>query len=119
MRKPDVAQLQRRNQQPTIQLPMALLDRLIRDARKAMQMRGHKPATAIRFSGSAVIKCESCDKDVQVICKPQPNEIQIGGEAVALNCNVATNLSGLTGKHDIVIQAIEEESLHMHAVMGC
>lgn len=30
--------------------------------------------------------CAICDKQVVVNCHPQPNQIDIGGEAVALNC---------------------------------
>lgn len=30
--------------------------------------------------------CAKCGKEVCVNTKPQPNEIDIGGEAVALNC---------------------------------
>lgn len=32
------------------------------------------------------LKCAKCNKWVQVIVNPQPNEINIGGPAVATNC---------------------------------
>jgi hypothetical protein len=98
---------------------MALLDRLIRDARQAMKLRGHLPLAAERWVESstnrsgATLHCGKCHKEAQVICKPQPNEIQIGGEAVAVSCNVATTNERLD---KFVAQADE---IRMDAVMGC
>lgn len=101
---------------------MALLDRLIRDARKAMQTRGHKPAPAQRSIGksTAIIKCSVCNEHVHVICKPIFNEIQIAGKAVALNCNVATKSALQRGTE--IHERIEREhydEIRMDAVMGC
>jgi hypothetical protein len=102
---------------------MALLDRLMREARKSMRARGHEPTT--KDNGQAktdtqankrvTISCKRCDLTAEVICKPQPNEIQIGGEAVALNCNVATHHKMTT---PTPINSLHDE-IRMDAVMGC
>ena len=68
--------------------------RLKEEAIKSCNNRGHKMKnfTATipgghysrpRFFTSI---CRDCNMYVQVIPKPQPNEIDIGGTAVALNC---------------------------------
>ena len=31
-------------------------------------------------------RCKACGMEVQVLTQPAPNEVRIGGEAVALNC---------------------------------
>lgn len=36
---------------------------------------------------AAVSRCQKCGMDVRVHTIPQPNEVEIGGQAVALNCN--------------------------------
>lgn len=99
---------------------MALLDRLIREARKSMRARGHEPKSTQRYTtpGIASIYCSKCDMSVGIIAKPLPNEIQIGGEAVALNCNVAT-----CSKEQFA-QALESvpsdaEFAAMYGVVGC
>ena len=98
---------------------MSQLDRLIRDARQAMKFRGHLPLPAERWheasngKSGATIRCAVCEKQANVLCKPQPNEAPIAGEAVALNCNVATANERLD---KFVAQADE---IRMDAVMGC
>jgi hypothetical protein len=101
---------------------MAQLDRLIREARKSMRARGHEPKPAIRYTtpGIASIYCAKCNMSVGIITKPLPNEIQIGGEAVARNCScdVATAKSG----RPITEQPLwrfEEPDYAIHAVQGC
>jgi hypothetical protein len=96
---------------------MAQLDRLIRDARRSMRVRGHTPAPAKRSigRGAAIIKCDTCEKEVHVICKPQANEIQIAGEAVAINCNVATK----NNLRDVLLTVPADNEISMEAVMGC
>jgi hypothetical protein len=63
---------------------------LINEAEVAAEYRGHKLGkweTFMRGNRSySNNKCEICGKEVQVIDHPLPNEIDIGGEAVALSC---------------------------------
>lgn len=95
---------------------MTKLDKLMREARKVMRWRGHNPITDWKETGRAMLHCcnEGCNMGVHVIVKPQPNEIDIGGEAVALNCNVATATNQRLDR--FVAQA---DQIRMDAVMGC
>ena len=66
---------------------MTKLNRLKREARDAAEWRGH---TLARFRASDTryhfAQCTQCNQGVSVTLTPRPNEIDIGGEAVALNC---------------------------------
>jgi hypothetical protein len=99
---------------------MAQLDRLMREARKAMRFRGHNPVTDWKEKGRAKLHCcnEGCDMGVWIIVKPLPNEIDIGGEAVALNCNVATPKLKLSGVK-LTIPMDKSNDISMEAVIGC
>ena len=65
---------------------------LIRNAHSSTKSRGHvlnvrwilhpRPQRMIAYNG-----CIYCKKEVQVNTNPLPNQIDIGGEAVALECN--------------------------------
>jgi len=67
---------------------MKTIDRLKREAMEACTHRGHTMYRWHDFnSTNAVSACVYCGKEVQVLTKPRPNEIDIGGEAVALGCN--------------------------------
>ena len=65
-------------------------DRLKRSARQSALYRGHDLAnfdTYLYSRGiSGCAKCRVCGAEVQVITNPLPNEIEIGGEAVAIGC---------------------------------
>jgi len=93
---------------------MAQLDRLMRDARKAMRQRGHNPVTDWKESGRGMLHCcnEGCNQGVIIVVMPQPNETQISGTAVALNCSVATNVKQAS-------LTIRGDEISMEAVMGC
>ena len=39
-------------------------------------------------------KCKGCEMEVDIIPNPQPNEAQIAGEAVALDCTNPRKCSG-------------------------
>jgi len=64
---------------------------LEREALVSCELRGHEMGDWDRSRrGSANIstcECVKCQKYVQVIDLPQPNEIDIGGTAVALHCS--------------------------------
>jgi hypothetical protein len=108
---------------------MAQLDRLMREARKSMRGRGHTHLSSVKWDTKdkitnpngrvgATIFCDDCMMEAQVIPKPQPNEIQIGGEAVTLSCDVATAKSS----RPIAEQPLwrfEEPDYAIHAVQGC
>lgn len=67
--------------------------KLKRAARAAAEARGHRlekfasvPAWALAMGAKSEAACETCGAWVQVITRPMPNEIDIAGSAVAVNC---------------------------------
>jgi hypothetical protein len=65
--------------------------RLKSEAIEACSYRGHKMS---KFHGSKYhphhfAKCTECFMEVMVDTHPEPNEIDVSGEAVALNCKHA------------------------------
>ena len=75
---------------------MRKIDRLIKEAKESMEFRGHTPTQAdiAKLGGirtarrwySAMVHCKDCRMWVQCLDYPLPNQIDIGGPAVALNC---------------------------------
>jgi len=62
--------------------------KLIADATRAAQrIRGHSIAWSLLDSNRAKGVCVKCEMHVYVNTKPDPNEIEIAGDAIALNCN--------------------------------
>ena len=59
------------------------------EAMRTAKSRGHKMT---RFSSldptKAVSRCQNCGFEVMVNSKPLPSEVDIGGQAVALNCQL-------------------------------
>ena len=73
---------------------MTKIDRLIKEARGSCEARGHRMRRFTHISNrtcgqTAYSDCLVCDCSVSVIAHPAPNEIEIGGEAVALDCTTA------------------------------
>ena len=72
---------------------MTKLKRLQKEALKSCIFRGHKmkrfeqcrPYVGIRV-GTSYAECKVCGKSVLCNARPEPNQIEIGGEAVASNC---------------------------------
>lgn len=68
----------------------ALRLRLEREALRACEWRGHEmgpfAASEWRPDSVSTAYCNFCGRGVTVNARPMPNEIDIGGEAVALNC---------------------------------
>ena len=68
--------------------------RLQTEAIKACEARGHKMIPFYKIALNHIhigriyyrTHCERCEMDVHIALHPLPNEIEIGGEAVALNC---------------------------------
>jgi hypothetical protein len=69
-------------------IEMTKLDRLKKEAKEACVSRGH---VMYRFQNltpdNAISTCKNCGDEVQVLSRPQANEIDIAGEAVAINCD--------------------------------
>ncbi len=63
------------------------LSRLEREALESCKFRGHNMMPFYKVKpGLYRSTCRKCCRDVDVITNPMPNETEISGEAVALNC---------------------------------
>jgi len=61
--------------------------RLKKETLEACGFRGHEMERFTKLEkGNFISSCFVCKKEVQVLLKPLPNEIEIGGEAVASHC---------------------------------
>lgn len=61
--------------------------RLKREAIGSCEFRGHEMKRFTKLEKENFISCcIYCGKEVQILLNPKPNEIEIGGEAVALYC---------------------------------
>ena len=72
---------------------MKHLGQLRNEANKACKVRGHDTMEwSAPYHGETrsrqCASCSMCGKEVQITMNPLPNEIEVGGEAVALNCEV-------------------------------
>ena len=66
-----------------------IITRLKKEALEATTFRGHQMSKWQRWTPfNYVTHCISCSAEAQVLSDPAPNQIDIGGEAVALNCPV-------------------------------
>lgn len=70
---------------------MSTVSDLKKEAQKSCESRGHKMTKFHRVKNICNKEiwrayCEICNKSVDVIPAPRPNEINIGGPAVALSC---------------------------------
>lgn len=66
---------------------MATLGQLQKRALRTCEERGHYMSAFTSLTDySAVATCYTCKKEVHVTAKPRPNEVEVAGEAVALNC---------------------------------
>lgn len=60
---------------------------LKREAREAATSRGHQLSNFARISARLhVACCVKCQRKVQITTNPLPNEIDIAGEPVAIDC---------------------------------
>jgi hypothetical protein len=61
------------------------------EARAACERRGHRMHPFVALGDwhphETRAVCSACGREVTVNLRPMPNEIDIGGEAVALNCD--------------------------------
>jgi len=65
---------------------MTHINRLKQEAAESCRFRGHNMGRFQTDKYGASATCNVCGAEVQVTPRPMPNEIEIGGEAVALNC---------------------------------
>jgi hypothetical protein len=69
---------------------MKTLEELKREAENAVLFRGHtlpeKGWKDYENREGAQIRCPRCTRQVHVLVAPRPNEVEIGGEAVVVNC---------------------------------
>ena len=66
---------------------MSTLKQLKREAERSCRFRGHIMNKWVQLApGNEETTCAICKKGVQVLLHPAPNQINIGGSAVALNC---------------------------------
>ena len=66
---------------------MTKLERLRKSALESCEFRGHnmKPFSR-KYRHWWYSECKICGKEVRIVDDPQPNDIDISGEAVALGC---------------------------------
>lgn len=62
------------------------IDALKKSAEESTKWRGHVLGKWRKSGRGAFAFCTLCHKAVTVLTNPKPNEIDISGEAVALNC---------------------------------
>ena len=65
---------------------MRKLERLKHEALESAQFRGHTMRRFSNFGHKAMTDCIVCGAVVTVNARPLPNEIDIGGNAVAVHC---------------------------------
>lgn len=68
---------------------MPNLDTLQRAAAQTTRFRGHRMRWSTYHGESRSLRigvCRRCEMSVTCNARPAPNDIEIGGEAVALNC---------------------------------
>jgi hypothetical protein len=67
---------------------MTKLSTLRKQARESTAWRGHRMKWTKPLLNDTVQagKCRICGKEVMLLTKPQANDIDIGGEALALSC---------------------------------
>lgn len=60
--------------------------RLKQEARQSAEYRGHNLGTFKQTGNAYYARCKNCDCEVWVTPHPAPNEIDVMGDAVALDC---------------------------------
>ena len=69
---------------------MNAMKKLQKEAKESSRFRQHDLAEFVQLGPHlAVAECVHCGMEVACNTRPQPNEIDIGGEAVALDCPLA------------------------------
>lgn len=57
------------------------------EGKRFAEMRGHKVCRFVSLSPTrSVASCLKCDSEVYVNASPAPNEIDLSGQALALDC---------------------------------
>jgi hypothetical protein len=95
------------------------LESLKAEAAEGCEWRGHELATWFGDDRAAVATCNRCGMQVAVNVSPPPNGIDIGGEAVALNCRRESEVykamlsRGMVSRYVTVAAANESEAYRM------
>lgn len=81
------------------------LNTIKRQISKAANARGHRLTWGAPFGRSGgpwgvFCKCSKCGKEGQAMESPAPNQINAGGEVLALGCS--TNIPGVYGPNDMI-----------------
>ena len=61
-------------------------ERLVREAREAIRFRGHVMRRFRHTEHGATYDCPCCEAGITIRLRPMPNEIDLGGEALAVHC---------------------------------
>lgn len=82
---------------------MKSLNTLKREAQRSTAFRGHtmrwgEPFGRADGPKSMIGRCQHCKAEVLLAQKPAPNGIEIGGNAVATNCEVHKFIVSFTGR---------------------
>jgi hypothetical protein len=60
---------------------------LMEETKNAVLARGHNVKSWLILGNERyALECADCKKTVMITGYPQPNEIKVGGEALAVNC---------------------------------
>lgn len=65
---------------------MTRFQKLRKEAREVAAWRGHELNHFVVDQYGAIATCRNCSADVAITLRPMPNEIDIGGSAVAIGC---------------------------------
>lgn len=108
---------------------MEEIDSLVQEMFIAMRARGHVPELLLQKERAvgghcAYARCKQCGLEADALDKPRPNETEIAGPAVALNCEpkpIRELLFRLRGKGDLFgditdtnIVSVKEEDGMVH-----
>lgn len=97
---------------------MSLIVKLQKDARDSATFRGHHLGVWVRLESRgnglhARAKCLDCGMDVDIKTHPMPNEIDIGGPAIALGC------TSKNSRKETIATKCEGKPFCPHAVVDC
>ena len=69
-------------------MPKHVTQALRDDALDCCKWRGHTMVPVLRKSTNEIYECKVCGAYMQILASPAPNQIDIGGPAVALTCPI-------------------------------
>ena len=98
---------------------MRKINKLKRDARDSAEWRGHYALGNFKahpYWGERIqiATCKRCGMQVVVNSRPAPNEVNIGGEAVALNCKALHTKQGYLNGDFVIVEVWSDRSVHLY-----